>query len=83
MKKTKMPPPWATHKVSLWGVRCYWNCETDDLWGVNWLCDHLIIPVSRIHSFFYFLTEAVFPWIDIVDGFPLRVIERYRDRKGG
>lgn len=47
MKEAKPTP---THKVSFYGIHCYFDCHTNTMWGVNWLCDQLIVPVSALHN---------------------------------
>lgn len=87
MKFSRPRPPRATHKVSFWGVRCYLDCNTYEVWGVNWLCDLLIKPVAYAHSFFFCLTLSVLPGANLIEGFPMRIIEWYgrdgRDGNGG
>lgn len=63
-----------THKVSFYGVRCYFNSETGDLWGVNRLCDCLILTVTWLHNF----TAWCFPGA-AEDGFPFKILEEYHD----
>jgi hypothetical protein len=38
----------ATHKVSFYGVRCYFDERTGALWGYGTFWEHLIAPVARI-----------------------------------
>lgn len=65
MEETK---PTATHKVSFYGIRCWFDCHTGTLWGVNWLCDQLLIPASALHN--------VISWFACVDRpFVFTVIE--------
>ena len=65
-----------THKVSFYGVHCYWNCHTDDLWGVNWLCECGIVAVTCLHSFFAMVCPGAGE-----DGFPFVVLEEYEPHK--
>ena len=61
-----------THKVSFYGIRCFFNCETGDLWGVNRLCDYFIPVVAGIHN----CLAGLLPGAGR-GGFPLKVIEEY------
>lgn len=65
---------YPTHKVSFYGVCCYFNNETGDLWGVNRLCDYLILAVTWMHNF----TAWCFPGAGGY-GFPFKIIEEYND----
>lgn len=62
----------ATHKVSFFGVPCYFNAQTSELWGVNLICDYGIVAMARLYNFFCFCL----PGAD-AKGFPLKVIEEY------
>ena len=54
-----------THKVSFYGVRCYFDSRTNQLCGVNWMCSLLIPVVVAIHNL-------------LVSGsFPFRALEEY------
>lgn len=66
---------YATHKVSFYGVRCYYNAKTDELWGVNSICDYGIFLAVMLHKFVCFSLPGYG-----VDGFPLRVIKTYEKR---
>lgn len=64
---------YATHKVRFYGVPCWMNDETDDLWGVNWLADKLIPIVSGIHNLIVMLVPGAGE-----RGFPFVVVEEYK-----
>ena len=64
-----------THKISFYGVRCWYNDNTGDLCGVNWLCDYLVMAVSWLHNF----VALCFPGVG-ERGFPFRVIEEYEEQ---
>ena len=67
-----------THKVSFWGVRCYWNRHTGDLWGCNLFWDVLIEPAICFHNLMTDVTLAFLPrWEP--PGFPLKVMEIYEE----
>lgn len=73
---TKPESPTATHKVSFYGIRCYMNDTTGEMWGVNWLCDKLLTAAYAFHhtmGFFFPETAA--------KGFPLYILEEYKDEK--
>lgn len=54
-----------THLAELYGVRCYYNENTQEVKGVNWLNDTII-------EFLVSLTE--FMGISFYDGFPIKII---------
>lgn len=39
-----------THRVSFWGVPCYWNAYNNQLIGVNWLCDKMVSAAVWFHN---------------------------------
>ena len=65
-----------THKVSFWGVRCYWHDPTSMMWGVNWFWDWMVEPVVCIHNLLSELTGFLFPGWES-PGFPLVILEEY------
>ena len=71
---TKAPIP--THKVSFYGVRCYWNDHTGDLWGTNPIFECLIPVVTFLHNFFVAMVPGAGE-----NGFPLVILNEY-DRNG-
>ena len=64
--------PQPTHKVSFYGVRCYMNDLTGEMWGVNWLYHKLILPVTAMHNTLAYLVPGFGS-----EGFPLRILEDY------
>jgi len=66
-----------THKVSLYGVRCYFDVETNEICGTNWLFDLLIVPVCHVHNAMDWLCEATLPGYIGRQGFPLTFLEEY------
>lgn len=61
-----------THKVSLYGVRCYFDATTSTMWGTNLLWDHLIPVVIFLHP----ILHRFFPNAES-GAFPMRVLEEY------
>lgn len=60
----------ATHKVSFYGVRCYLNENTGELWGCNWLLEQLLMLPVLLHWFcqqFYIEPEESFPLVVLED----------------
>ena len=70
-----------THKVSFYGVRCYFDIETNEICGTNWFFDLLVIPVCYVHNTMDWLCEAIIPGYVGDGGFPLRFIEEYIDEE--
>ena len=62
----------ATHKVSFFGVPCYFNSHTGDLWGVNRICDYGIVLAAWLHNVVCFCIPGAG-----ANGFPLKVIKEY------
>ena len=62
----------ATHKVSFYGVRCYYNIDTGEFWGVNTICDHLALAAAYLHNFFCWACPGAGE-----DGFPFVILEEY------
>lgn len=62
-----------THKVSLYGIRCYFDEYSSTIWGTNWFWDLLLPIVVRIHIIFVYFIPAE----DGDEGFPLRILEEY------
>ncbi|MCY4781743.1 hypothetical protein ORI89_19005 [Sphingobacterium sp. UT-1RO-CII-1] len=54
-----------THLAELYGFRCWFNEDTNEVKGTNWFNDQMI---------------SIFTWIDVTfeinDGFYIKVIER-------
>lgn len=73
-KKRKRPLP--THKVIFWGVKCYLNDETGDLWGVNRFHEMLIPVATWFHNAMSFMAEMFVPWWE-QPGFRFGVLEDY------
>lgn len=72
----EMPMP--THKVSFYGIRCWFNMDTGDLWGLNWFWELLIEPACFIHNIICDTLHFIFPsWRR--PGFPLKILEVYDD----
>jgi len=69
-------PPQPTHLVSFWGVRCYFNDETNDLWGINFFWDILIIPASWFQNAMAAITQFFFPWWEH-EGFRFKVLKEF------
>ncbi len=67
-------PRKPTHKVSFYGVRCYNDDHTGDLWGCNWFWDLLITPAVAWHWTLQFLIPGYGE-----EGFPLKVLETYEN----
>lgn len=65
-------PRKATHKVSFYGVRCFTDDHTGELWGCNWFWELLVVPAVLWDSLLRFVIHDY-----CTDGFPLRVIEDY------
>jgi len=65
--------PYATHKVSLYGVRCYMNDNTGEMIGCNRIWDVLLAPAVWLH----WTLQAINPSYS-QEGFPLKVIKEYR-----
>lgn len=65
-----------THKVSLYGVRCYMDDTTGEMWGCIWLWDKLLTPAIWLH----WTLQAINPAYS-QEGFLLRVIEEYEKGK--
>lgn len=65
----KTPKP--THKISFYGVRCYYSDITGELWGCNRVWDWLVPVATGFHNYF------VAPFQAEPTGFPFRVIEEY------
>lgn len=63
----------ATHKVSFYGVRCYNDDRTGELWGCNWFWEQLIMLAVLFHWMIAYCTHTE------NEGFPLVVIEEYKD----
>jgi len=63
----------ATHKVKFYGVRCYMNDCTGDVWGCNWFWELLITPAVWFHWFCQFCNPDY-----CEDGFPLVIVEEYK-----
>ena len=61
-----------THKVSFYGVRCYWDCHTGDLWGCNWFWELLVPVVAELHN----LGATIYPPAG-EHGFPLYILEEF------
>ena len=63
------PIPKPTHKVSFYGLRCYFNENTDELWGVNWLYDKLIPLACGLHDLVCLSGgfERPFPYVILED----------------
>lgn len=64
--------PSPTHKVSFYGVHCYMHDPTGEMWGVNWVCDKLILPMTALHNTIAFMVPGFGK-----GGFPLLVLEEY------
>lgn len=62
----------ATHKVSFWGVPCYFNCNDNALIGVNFLCEMLLTVAVFVHKTLLVLNPNVEP------SFPLVILEDYK-----
>jgi len=62
-----------THKVSFYGVKCYTNDNTGEMWGCNWFWSALIMPAVWLHWILQMINPGYSP-----EGFPLKVIEEYR-----
>ena len=56
-----------THEGTFYGVPIYFNEDTGNLAGKNWLCDLLVIPLPHIHNYF------IAPFSENV-GFPMRLM---------
>lgn len=67
----------ATHKVSLYGIRCWFNDETFEIMGVNRICDWLVFLVVALHQFFCWLT----PGGPGDEGFPMKILEVLGEHK--
>ncbi|MBF0646890.1 hypothetical protein HTZ97_16315 [Desulfuromonas acetoxidans] len=67
-----MKPANATHKVSFYGVRCYWNETTEELWGVNWTCDQILHLLIVLHCSLCALLLK-----DNEASFPMKILEEY------
>ena len=66
----------ATHKVSFWGVRCYFNDNTGDLWGVNQFHERLIPLAIWFNEFMGFMTEMALP--DTVEhGYRFKILDEF------
>ena len=63
----------VTHLVSFYGVRCYMDDNTGELWGVNRFCDAMIPVVATLHNAFCLLVPGAGE-----RGFPLRVLKTFR-----
>ncbi|MEN6621174.1 MAG: hypothetical protein ABFD50_06485 [Smithella sp.] len=71
----------ATHKVSFWGVQCYLNDETGELWGINRFHEALITPATCFHNAMSFIAEILDPgWEQ--PGFRLKVLKEYKQNEG-
>jgi len=68
----------ATHKVSFWGVKCFYHAPTGVLEGVNMVYDKLIGMAIWFHYLMSDITEFFLPdWES--PGFPLKILEEYRN----
>ena len=68
--------PVPTHKISFWGVRCYINDETGDLWGINKFHEALIPWAVHFHNAMSFISEMLCPDY-IGPGFRFKILEIY------
>ena len=66
-----------THKVSLYGVRCYFNEDTAEICGTNWFFNLLIVPVCTLHNVIITINSYVIPGYEYEGGFPLVYLEEY------
>ena len=67
-----------THKVSFWGVKCYYHAPTGVLEGVNIIYDKLIGMAIWFHYLMSDIAEFFLPdWKS--PGFPLNILEEYGD----
>lgn len=66
-----------THKVSFYGLRCYYNAKHDTIW-TRWDCFGFLIEIiAYIHISFNYLTRLVIPNFTAL-GFPLKILDEYR-----
>lgn len=62
------PRPKPTHKVTFYGIPCWFDCHSSALWGTNWFFDQLIFPIGALHNVVNWLIGGGLP-------FPLKVLE--------
>lgn len=58
-----------THNAKFYGIPCFWNNETNNLKGKNWLLDFLLTIAVWI--------EFKFPTSE--DGFPILLLDKLND----
>lgn len=64
----------ATHLVSFWGIRCYFDIKSGKLWGTNWLNDKLIPVAAALHNIMSGISEFfILGWEN--PGFPLKILK--------
>lgn len=66
----------ATHRISFWGVPCYFNEPTGFLWGANCFAKYFIAAAVLFHNTMSLIAMMVIPgWRD--PGFLFKVRETY------
>ena len=66
-----------THKISFYGLRCYYDDREEMMWGTNCVFDLLIEPVCHVHNFLSIVTEFMCPHWES-SGFPIKILEEYK-----
>jgi len=63
------------YEVSFYCVRCYYNFQTHELWGMNNFHERLITVAIHFHNILATITEYIIPgWY--CAGFPLKIIRK-------
>lgn len=70
----KIQKEYFTHYASFYGIPCYWNSETEELCGQNYLYDNLLLGISYVIQFYTFFLSLFTE--DVNDNFKIVIKEK-------